>query len=180
MTNTTMALYGAGLFVLGAIVALGGEYLIRGHDQRDGMETVAGLQDWRLTCQPRTTKNGGCLIQSGIVQRGTNNVIAELSVAPKDKSDVLTIIAPLGVRILDGVHFGLGSISKTVQFKTCLQMGCIATLPMDSGVATAMSQEQNGTITIVAADGRAIPLNFSLRGYSDAIADRATDMSARN
>ena len=183
--NTAMtALYGAGLFVLGAIVGGGGMYLVHGHDQRDGMETIAALQNWRLTCAPRTMKNGECLIQSGIVEKGTNNVIAELSIGQKDKADVLTIVAPLGVFIPTGVRLSLGDISKTIPFKTCIMLnpplGCVATLPIDSAIATALSKDDGGTITLVAANGQSVPVNFSLHGYNDAIADRAIDMSARN
>lgn len=182
MAKTMMALYGVGLFVLGAAAALGGERFILGrHDQRDDMTTVAKLQDWQLTCQPRTTKKGACFIQSGIVQKQTNSVIAELSVAQKDNGDELTVVAPLGVFVPAGATVVVGGISKSLAFKTCLPppQGCIASLAMDQTLSDAMSHGQGGTLTLVGADGKSVPISFSLHGYDDAMADRTVDMAAR-
>jgi invasion protein IalB len=180
MTKTAMALYAAGLFILGAGAGGGGDHLLFPHkDQRDGMETVAALQDWRLTCPPRTTKDGSCLIQSTIVQKGTNNPVAEITVAPKNNADLMTVVVPLGVFVPTGIKFGIGAISKTIPFKTCLQVGCIATAPVDSALASAFASNATGSIGVVGADGRSIPLNFSMHGYGDALADRSADMAAR-
>jgi invasion protein IalB len=183
MTNSTTILYAIAAFVLGALVALGGEHLLfKQKDQRDAMATIAAFQDWRLSCPPRTTKTASCMMQSAIMQKGTSNVVAELNVAPKDKdqSDTLTIVTPLGVVLLAGVKLQIGSgNSKVVQFKTCLQMGCVATLPVDGGLADALSKNDGGVITIMTADGKSVPLNFSLHGYRDAVAARAVDMAAR-
>lgn len=181
MTNSTTMLYAIVAFVLGALVALGGEHLVfKGKDQRDAMATVGAFQDWQLRCPPRTDAKGKCAIQTAIVQKGTTNVISELNVIPQNKGDVLSIVAPLGVVVLPGVKFQVGTgDAKAIPFKTCLQMGCIATLPLDDSLSSAMSQNASGQISVMTVDGKTVPLNFSLHGYREALAARAVDMAAR-
>lgn len=186
MTKEMMALYAAGAFILGAVVALGGEHLLFAKsDPRDAMQTIDTLQDWRLTCPPRTDKKGVCVMQSPIYQPGSSTVIAELTVAPKNradaKSDELTVVTPLGVIVPPGLRLTVGNGQpKTVSYKTCVQIGCIASLPIDSGIASALSQNSSGQITVIAGDAKPVALNFSLRGYRDALAARAVDMAARH
>lgn len=181
MTNSTTVLTAIGTFILGALVALGADHFVfKAKDQRDNMQTVAGFQGWRLTCPPRTTKDANCVMQQALARKGTGTILAELNIAPnKDKGDVLTVIAPLGVFILPGVKVSAGnSGEKPAAFKTCLQMGCVATLPIDAGLATAMSQSNGIQVTVV-ADGKPVPLSFPLNGYREALAARAVDMAAR-
>lgn len=180
MTNSTV-FTGIVAFILGALVAFGAEqYVFKPKDQRDNMETVGAFQGWRVTCTPRTTKAGGCVMQQALARKGTNAILAELNIAQnKDKADVLTVIAPLGVFVLPGVKVSAGnSGEKSAAFKTCVQMGCVASLPIDSGLASAMSQSSALQVTVV-ADGKPVPLNFSLTGYRDALAARAADTAAR-
>jgi invasion protein IalB len=184
MTKTMMVVYAVGIFLLGALIALGGEHLLfMQHDQRDKMETVGSLGDWRLTCPPRTTKKAFCLVQSVVVQKGTNNNVAEITIAPKDNAhpdaDQMTIVVPLGVFMPPGLRLAIGTLDKTIAFKTCLQVGCIAALPMDSTLASALANNTGGSITVATIDGKTVPLDFSLRGYTDALADRSADMAAR-
>ncbi|HWU27343.1 MAG TPA: invasion associated locus B family protein [Rhizomicrobium sp.] len=181
MTRTALAISGLGILLAGAALAIGSEHLFfRRHDPRDDMETIAKLQDWQMTCQPRTMKKGGCILQSGILQKGTNNMVAELTIAKKDDADVLSIVVPLGVYIPAGIQLTVGHGSaKTIPFKTCLEVGCIANVSFDSGLAGTMSQNSDGVITVVAGNGKSLSLNFSLRGYNDAISARAVDKAAR-
>jgi invasion protein IalB len=181
MTQTNTVLIAIGAFVLGVVATFGAEhFLFAKKDLRDDMQTVGVYQGWRLSCPPRTSKAGVCVLQQALGRKGSNAVIAELNVVPKDKADMLSIVAPLGVFILPGLKVSVGSNEqKTLQYKTCLQMGCVATMPMDSGFADAMAK--NGAIQVtVVADGKPAALNFSLAGYRDALAARAVDTAARS
>lgn len=180
MTKSMTALYVIGAFVLGAVVALGGEHLLfKQKDQRDNMETVGAFDGWRLNCPPRTMKNAGCIMQQALARKGSNTVIAQLNIATKDNADTLTIVTPLGVLVPPGLKVSVGSAEKMVSYKTCLQMGCIASVPVDAGLASALSQSAGLEVTVMTPDQRTLPLNFSLQGYRDALAARAVDMAAR-
>jgi len=181
MTNTTV-FSAIGAFILGALVALGADHFVfKPKDQRDAMDTIGVYQGWRVTCPPRTTKGANCVMQQALARKGSGQIMAELNIAKnKDNADVMTVIAPLGVFVLPGIKVSAGtSGEKTVPYKTCVQMGCVASFPIDAGLATAMNQARNFQVTVV-ADGKPVPLNFSLAGYRDALAARATDAAARS
>ncbi|HKD23720.1 MAG TPA: invasion associated locus B family protein [Rhizomicrobium sp.] len=185
MTKSMTALYAFLAFVLGALVAFGAQhFLFPQKDQRDAMATVGAFQGWRLNCPPRTTKDGICVLQQALARKGSNQVVAEINVAPKDQkslnTDMLTVVAPLGVFVIPGIKVTVGSgPDKTIAYKTCLPAGCIATTPIDAGMATALSQNTGIVVTVMTADGKSVPLNFSLQGYREAMAARAVDMAAR-
>ena len=192
MTKSMTALYAFLAFVLGALAAFGAQhFLFQQKDQRDAMATVGAYQGWRLNCPPRTTKDGICVLQQALARKGSNQVVAEVNIAPKDQknlnSDMLTVVAPLGVFVIPGIKVTIGSgADKTVNYKTCLPAGCIATTPIDAAMAQALDQtaaadpqKSSLVITVMSADGKSVPLNFSLQGYREALAARAVDMAAR-
>jgi len=181
MPNSTTMLYAIGAFVLGVIVAIGAERLVFSHkDQRDAMETFGVFQGWRLNCPPRTMKNGTCVMQQALARKGSSAAIAELNIATRDGKDYLTVVAPLGVLVPPGLKVSIGNgTDKMISYKTCVQMGCVATVPIDQAMADAMSNNAGIRITVFAPDERTVPLNFSLGGYKDALAARTVDMAAR-
>lgn len=183
MSNSkmTLVLCAIGVFVLGAVVALGGEHLLfKQSDPRDGMQTMRAFQDWRLTCSARTEKSGGCAIQQTIVQRGSGNPLLELTVSQKGADEMLAVVTPLGVLVPPGIRFAVGSGQpRAAAFKTCMQGGCVATLPLDTALTTAMEQNTTGQIVVVTGEGKQVPLTYSLKGFQDAVAARAVDMKSR-
>jgi invasion protein IalB len=181
--TTSSVLAGAGLIALGAIGAVGTEHLVlKNKDPRDAMTTVDTLGDWQMTCQPRTQKDGRCVMQQTI-KLANGSVIAELSLAPdeKTKADSLTIVTPLGVLIPGGVKVVVGSNApKAVDYKTCAQMGCIAVLPVDSALSDTLAHGGTAQLQVVNGFGKTVPIGFSLKGFADALAARETDMKARS
>ena len=85
----------------------------------------------------------------------------------------------LGIFMPPGLRLAIGTVDKTIPFKTCLQVGCIAAVPMDPTLASALSNNTGGSISVATIDGKTVPLDFSMRGYGDALADRNVDMAAR-
>jgi len=124
MTKSMTALYAFLAFVLGALVAFGAQhFLFPQKDQRDAMATVGAFQGWRLNCPPRTTKDGICVLQQALARKGSNQVVAEINVAPKDQkslnTDMQTVVAPLGVFDIPGIKVTVGSgPDKTIAYKT--------------------------------------------------------------
>lgn len=181
-SKVTTPLIAVALFALGVVATLVCEHLLFVHrDARDAMQTSGYIQDWRLSCAPRTVKKGTCVMQETIVQQGTRNVLAELNVTQKDGTDTLSVVTPLGVLVSPGIGLLVGnSKPRLVPFKTCLEMGCVALTTIDPELSDAMSHNDTGKIIVVNSQGKRVPLSFSLRGYADALSARATDMSVRN
>ena len=179
--KTSLVLYAIGLFVLGAVVALGGEHLFfKRTDPRDSMRTMEAFQDWQLTCSPRTDKNGGCELATAIFDRATRAPLVRLTVNQKGADETLAVVTPLGVLIPPGVRLSIGSAQpRLLAFRTCVQGGCVAILPLNSDLTSEMARNTLGKIVVVNAAGKAVALNYSLNGFADAMAARAVDMAAR-
>jgi invasion protein IalB len=145
------------------------------------MQTMAKLPgwDWALTCEERTKKDGKCVLQLPIAPQGAP--IAELTVLPKNKSDVMEIIVPLGLMIPPGVRVAIGSGQPIpIAFETCNQVGCVAELPIDAATGDALAHNSGGRLIVVNGAGNEVPIAFSLRGFGAAMALRADDMRARD
>lgn len=183
MSNSklTLVLCSIGFFALGAIIAIGAEHLIiKPSDPRDSMQTIKAFQDWRLTCAARTEKKGGCVVQSAVFDRATGTPLIQLTVGKNGQADTLAIVAPLGVLVPPGLRISMGSgPQRPIAFKTCIQAGCIATLPLDSGLTDAMSTNTDGQIILVNGVGKAVGMKYSLKGFKDALDARAVDTEAR-
>jgi invasion protein IalB len=176
-----LVLGGLGCFVLGAITAaLGLHFWQAAYDFRGTVATTAYIQDWRLTCPPKTVTSTACALQQSIVERGTNVTIADISVARGVAADTLTIVVPLGVLVGPGLAFSAGtSATLAVPFTTCAQSGCIAITTLTPNQLSQMESAAGGQITIVGRDGRPVNLSYSLKGFADAMRERDRDWRRR-
>jgi invasion protein IalB len=181
-STTVLALGGLGLFLLGAVLAAFGTYLlVAGHDFRNKVPTSAFIQDWRLDCPGEKDTKGGCIVQQTVVQKSTNSAVAQLRIVHGAAADTLVITVPFGVLIPPGLSIAAGTDpAVAVPYKTCDQLGCIAFEVLSPTQRTQLEQNTTGTITIVGADGKAIPLSFSLRGFSDAMHEYDADWRRRS
>jgi invasion protein IalB len=170
-----------GFFLLGGVIALEGEHILfKSADARDTMQTMSVIKDWRITCPPRADRRAACALQQEIVQKGTSNVLVQLNVGKTGDKDTLAIVTPLGVLVPPGLRFIVGDGQpRTAPYKTCLQAGCIATLPLDASLAAAMTHNKAGRIVVVNGASQAVPLNYSLAGFAEAYETRAADEKLR-
>lgn len=177
-----LVLGGLGCFVLGAITAaVSLHFWQAAHDFRGTVASTAYIQDWRLTCPPKTVTSTGCSLQQSIVERGTNVTIADLTVARGVAADTLTIVVPLGVLVGPGIAFSAGSPATiAVPFTTCAQSGCIAIATLTSSQLNQMENAAGGQITVVGRDGRPVNLSYSLKGFADAMRERDRDWRGRS
>ncbi len=185
MSNSkiALALYGIGVFTLGMVVALAGEHLLFNRpDPRDSWSINKKIQDWQIACSARTDKDGGCVLETAIIDKATNAPVMQLTVKQKGENDILTIvIVPLGILIPPGLRISAGAGQpRAAPYETCVQGGCVASLLMDSGLSSAMILNTTGQVVVVNGAGKAVALNYSLKGFADAVAARAVEMKARS
>jgi invasion protein IalB len=182
--NHTLALVlvGLGCFALGAIAAaLGIHFWQAAHDFRGTVPTTAYIQDWELNCPPTTETGSGCSLQKIVLRPGTNITLAELRIARGVAADTLTIDVPLGVLLGPGLAFSTGSgPAVVVPYTTCDQTGCIAITPLTANERTQMENSAGGQITIMGLDGRQAPLDYSLKGFAEAMRERDKDWRRRS
>ncbi len=161
---------GAGVFVVGALLGWIGRGVLAGPAD---VPTMTVYDDWRLICPARKDKEANCRMSQEIADPRSGQPLASLVVlkeVDKDKkeSTVLAVSVPLNVLLEPGVGLKFGNDVKTYQYKTCLESGCIATVPFDESLEKLAMNSSDVAITVARLDGKSVQLPFSTKGFADA------------
>ena len=160
-------------FVLGAVTVLGVLYLLR-----NGTESTTKLYgDWKLSCPPPSSTTSACALTQDIIQNGTGVTLVHLQATRVDAAKRLVIVLPYGVLLEPGLGVSIGGASpRLLQYQTCDTVGCRAVLPLDQATIETLKGAEFGRIVVVASNGKAVGVPFSLRGFTDGA--RALDWEA--
>jgi invasion protein IalB len=178
------ALVWFGIFLVGGLAGWIGRGTLAGPAD---VPTMSVFQDWRLTCPSTKEKDSTCRLSQDVIDSQSGQAVASLVYVkdivkdkPKDGSMVLAVTVPLNVLLEPGLGLKLGADDmKVFQYKTCTQAGCVAVIPMDVGMQKTLLAAQVAEIAVVGRDGKAVPLQFSTKGFSDAY-DAYADNEARH
>jgi invasion protein IalB len=118
-------------------------------------ETVCGLM------QRQTLENGGVLL------------VLELAGLEAERTPVLVVTTPLGVRLRDGVSLEVGSdYQQTLAFEICRQGGCIARISgedMLGQLRAGAAMEVRFTLEAGAPEAQPITLTAPLAGITRSV-----------
>lgn len=168
-----MAGIGVALFLAGAAAAFGVQYLLS--PARVGA-TMVSIGDWRLNCPAKAAKPNACSLTQDLSQNGSSAPLVHLEVGIEDQKERLAIVVPRGVLLPAGLGFAVGTRPpQMLVYQTCEVFGCIAYVPLDADLATAMRQGDTGRIIATNVDGQQSSVLFSLTGFSDALTQMHRD-----
>lgn len=161
---------GAGIFIVGALLGWIGRGVLAGPAD---VPTMLVYKDWRLICPARQEKDANCRMTQDIIDSKSGQSIASLVVYKeldknKKATTLLAINVPLGVLLEPGVGVKFGNDIKTYAYKTCLEAGCVATVPYDAALEKAIAGTEDAAISVARLDGKAVDLPFSTKGFADA------------
>ncbi|MCB1507405.1 MAG: invasion associated locus B family protein [Hyphomicrobiaceae bacterium] len=81
----------------------------------------------------------------------------------------ITALLPLSVQLPDGVRAQIDDGQQiTGRFRICLPQGCVVEIPADENTIASMKRGSNFVITAINQQGRAVPFQFSLSGFTAA------------
>ena len=79
----------------------------------------------------------------------------------------LIITVPLGVTLPPGINVQIdGQQIGRAPFFQCTVNGCQSRVPLEDALLATMKSGQGGVVTFRDAQGRDVPLAFSLRGFT--------------
>ena len=161
---------GTGVFIVGALLGWIGRGVLAGPAD---VPTMMVYDDWRLICPARAEKDVNCRISQEITDPKSGQALASLVLlkeVDKDKKEttVLAVSVPLNVLLEPGVGLKLGNDLKTYQYKTCLEGGCITTIPYDEALEKMVAGSSDAAITVARLDGKSVQLPFSTKGFAEA------------
>jgi invasion protein IalB len=147
--------------------------------------TTASYGAWTLRCQRRAdagTEGRFCEVEQNIVPQGQQNPIAQVAVgrpSPKEELRVTTIL-PANVSFPSAAKISDGDKDAGVElaWRRCLQGGCVAdSVLKDESVRNWRSEasDDSGHLVFIEASGRSVNIQFSFRGFAQAMDALAKD-----
>jgi invasion protein IalB len=127
-------------------------------------------QDWRVACQVVDNVTLCITSQQQVRQDGQRVLSVELSNGA-DNTLSGAIVLPFGLRLDAGITLQVdeGAIGEPRRFRTCLPIGCIASLTLDAATVSAMRAGQTLTLHTRGDDGQELAFPVSLRGIGAAL-----------
>jgi invasion protein IalB len=142
--------------------------------QAAGAATVTdnkAIGDWTVRCFAVTSASP-CDMYEELQDKNSHQRVLGFSVAyaPKDDRHVVDIAVPLGVGIGSGAIIKTDSFtSPKLAYRRCDQQGCYVEGVMPNEMVTSLARSgPDASVNIVADDGKAYALKFSLNGFSAA------------
>jgi invasion protein IalB len=160
-----------GVFLVGALLGWIGRGVLAGPAD---VPTMMVYDDWRLICPARKDKDTNCRMSQDIVDSKSGQSIAslvllkELSKDKKTATTVLAVNVPLNVLLEPGIGLKFGNDMKTYQYKTCLEGGCVAMVPVDAQLEKTIVGTSDAAVSVARLDGKTVQLPFSTKGFAEA------------
>lgn len=160
-----------GIFIVAALLGWIGRGVLAGPPD---VPSVLVYQDWRLTCPARKEKDVNCRMSQDIVDSKSGQSVAsivlfkEVAKDTKKETTLLAVNVPLGVLLDPGIGLKFGNDIKTYPYKTCLEGGCLATIPADEALQKTLAGTDDAAISVARLDGKTVQLPFSTKGFADA------------
>lgn len=131
-------------------------------------------RDWMVRCATVTEAAGGAagriceLSQELFEAESGQRVLSAVVRRDVDGAAALSLIAPFGLRLADGVGLVVdGSVLARIPFRTCLPQGCIATATLDAEALAGIAAATTAEVELVTDGGAALTLSLSLAGFTD-------------
>lgn len=138
-------------------------------------QLVETYRDWVVRCvqaqlQDGTSAGRICEMSQELSQsENGQRVLAAAVQATGNGSAALTLIAPFGLRLADGIMISVGGQeAAAIPFRTCLPQGCIADTQLDSAALDQLRLGNEAQVVMVADGGQELALTVSLAGFAAA------------
>lgn len=160
--------------LIAASVLCSGAALAQATPQAGGNATVTdnkAIGDWTVRCFSVVSPSP-CDMYEELQDKTSHQRVLGVSIAyvPKDDRHVVDIAVPLGIAIGQGAVIKTDSYtSPKLGFRRCDQAGCYVEGLMPNEMVAAIAKSgPEASVNIVADDGKAFALKFSLNGFASA------------
>jgi invasion protein IalB len=139
--------------------------------------TTASYGAWTLRCQRHAgSEERFCEVEQNIVPQGQQNPIAQVAVGRASTKEELrvTAILPTNVTFPSTAKISNGDKDAGIElaWRRCFQGGCIADNALrDDSLRNwrGETSDDNGHLVFIEASGRSVNIQFSFRGFAQAI-----------
>jgi len=134
----------------------------------NGPTLVEMFGEWKLQCFGRPLQR--CELQQRRIDARTQATIfwVEIARTPNATDDTITIITPLGMKVLAGITFSIdGQLSQSLQPQTCVQFGCLSQLKANRVIQQKLVQSKQLRATVTNLAGQKVTLEMPSNGLSE-------------
>lgn len=133
--------------------------------------SVATYDDWRVACPAAEQTEGACEMVTEVVDKQTGSTVARVTITTdKDKKQLIGFTLPHGVALEAGMGLQLGKDPvKIYPYRTCTQLGCIATAPFDDALAKSLKSATDAKVMFATLEGKPVGIPLSFKGYAQAL-----------
>jgi invasion protein IalB len=163
---------GGGALVLGLLLG----WAVRGvatYNVNSSFNTT--YDDWRAFCPPAATEAASCEAMGDVVDPNLKATVARISIVRDKKAENKEMIAfmlPHDVLLDAGVGVQVGKEAvKVFQYRTCNDVGCIAIVPLEPEMKSALRSNTETKISFTGAqpNSKAQTLTVSFKGFNSAL-----------
>ena len=160
------------LFVaLAAALALVSQLAMPANGQaQSNQQTSEAIKDWTLNCAtPQGAPAEQCILVQDRLNPENQQPIMQIAVGfwGPERHRGLIITLPLGVTLPQGIQLEVDdTVIRKAPYVTCAPNGCQAHMPLDDALLQSMKSGQQGKIVFANARGQAVPVAFSLSGFT--------------
>jgi invasion protein IalB len=168
--------------VLSVLFACGAAQAQQAAPEVPGRPETKNVEDWVVRCFPIQSPSPCDMFQEQDSQQTRQRVLS-LSIAfvPSLDRHALQISVPLDIAIPKGVTVQTDSYTSPVlKYRRCDRNGCYVEQAVDNGLIESLAKgAAAGKVNIVADNGKAYTLNFSLKGFAAAHDDMVSQARAK-
>ena len=126
--------------------------------------------NWLVNCSNQMMQNQlRCDVSQNIVRQQTSQLVGVMRIFRAEESDVLEVVVPFGVNILDGVTISVdGTELATLPFQTATSTGLFTSVELSDDVLNAFKSGQSAMASVKNSFGQRLDIEFVLAGFSTA------------
>jgi invasion protein IalB len=166
----------------GLVLACGSVNAQQAPEAAPGRPEVKTVGDWLVRCFPVSNANPCDVFQELDDQRTHQRVLSlSLAYSPVADRHLMQITVPLDVAIQKGVTIQTdGYKSPVLKYRMCNREGCFVQTAPDNAMIEALAKSgSNAKVNIVADSGKEFAINLSLKGFSAAHDEMASQARAK-
>ena len=135
--------------------------------------------DWVVRCVSVQDASGdvrqNCEMAQELSQQDSGQRILAMSIRAEGEGALMTLVAPFGLLLSDGLRMEVSEAPLfSVPFRTCLPVGCVASLKVDIPVIAALAAGDMADILLTSTGAQAgsetkpVKISLSLAGFTAA------------
>jgi invasion protein IalB len=124
------------------------------------------LEDWQVRCEQAKGAEKSCVMTQQAMMQASGQRLMQANVGKAGDITKMTLILPLGISLPAGAVLEIDEENKTdLVIGFCTQTGCFVNMDLNDKLIRAIGNADAVQVNIQIADGKAVSVPFSAKGF---------------